>query len=1033
MNNKLIYRGFAAISFVVTFITYMLTAQPSTPFWDCGEFTSAITWQQVPHPPGSPLFLMAGKIVQMVFPFGDMNFRGNMLSVFATAFSVLLLYLVIVKTINWFRKQPVESLADSLLVYGSALVGALAFCFTDTLWFNGVESEVYASTTVLTMICVYLMMRWNEMADQPGHERYLILLAYLIVLSSGVHLLAILTVFSIVMLVYFRKYHPTPKNFILMGIIALVVFGAIYKIIIPMTPTFLAGYISSKAIREGASPSYFFKALPYLSVIGASLLLWWSLRNKKPVFAICSAGFVLMMVAYTINFHVIIRANSNPPLNENAPKTWEKLVSYLGREQYGESKNWPRRFSQEQRYIRYYEEWNGHQFGKWTPPDDRGEFSQVNLGGELSYMWHYQMNHMFFRYFFWNFVGRESDVQDASWALTNNNNIEALNFNNGYASEFPIKFYGLPLILGLIGLFYHYKRDKKTWWVFLIMFLLMGVLAAIAQSQLMPQPRERDYFYTGSFAVFCLWIGIGAYYLAEWLRSKKDSAAVVGGSIVVSMLLVPVIMGANGWKMHSRAGNYLPFDFAYNILQSCEKDAILFTVGDNDTFPLWNIQDVLGVRRDVRVVNLSLGGTEWYCRELRDRQPWGAKSIPLTILDNQELFKNNYVVERPKELRVNVPLDVMRKYTSNDSILANPTFNITYRGRNQSAGKDMLVYMVDDMLIWDIIKSTKFERPVYFCATAAYDAQQHGLDRFLRNEGMAMRLCPVEQVGNNQVPAYDDKITMDCLVNNVDNSNNYSTDQHYGFKFRNLNNMDVYYDDVHRKYLESYRDLYLQFSSYLVSIKKDTVNGIKVIDKMMEQISPTQFPLLYNRMIQIARLYKDAGAHAQAEKYAKLAMTNAKLVIDNPHLRNAQSHTLYEEFTGRGRNGVDGAYKSLAAAYSIIGDYDNAVAIYFTLVDKIQEQMAKVGNNKSAKQEVELYQRNIGSIISLIIYMSEDRLKDIKSQKGDDAAAAEGEKMVAKFTERKDEFSQVVAQQLQLMIKKFKGENIAELMESAQE
>lgn len=241
MTTKMIYRIFGAIAFLVILISYAMTVQPSVPFWDCGEFTAASTWQQVCHPPGAPLFLMAGRVMQIIIPFGDLGWRVNMLSVLVTAVSVWLLYFIIVKTILNYRSKEIEGMADALSVYGSALVGALAFGFCDTVWFNGVESEVYAASTFFTTMVVYLMMRWNEEADNPGHERFLLLIAYFIGLSTGVHLLAILTIFSIVMVVYFRRYKLETKSFIYMGLIALFAFWMIYKFIIVWLPTMLAG------------------------------------------------------------------------------------------------------------------------------------------------------------------------------------------------------------------------------------------------------------------------------------------------------------------------------------------------------------------------------------------------------------------------------------------------------------------------------------------------------------------------------------------------------------------------------------------------------------------------------------------------------------------------------------------------------------------------------------------------------------------------------------------------------------------------
>lgn len=241
---------------------------------------------------------------------------------------------------------------------------------------------------------------------------------------------------------------------------------------------------------------------------------------------------------------------------------------------------------------------------------------------------------MYIRYFLWNFVGRSSDLQDAGWTFVSTKEADTKNFNSGYRDRFPVRFFALPLVVGLIGFFYHYRASRSMWFVYLVMFLMMGVLAAIAQNQQEPQPRERDYFYAGSFMVWCLWIGVGTYAIIEALSKRLSLRLAAVGGTALGLLAVPVNMAIGGWPIHSRAGNYVPFDYSYNILQSCEKDAILFTNGDNDTFPLWYLQDVAGIRRDVRIVNLSLGNTLWYIDQLKNLEPWGAKKVPISFPDS---------------------------------------------------------------------------------------------------------------------------------------------------------------------------------------------------------------------------------------------------------------------------------------------------------------------------------------------------------------------------------------------------------------
>ncbi|MGA2298566.1 MAG: DUF2723 domain-containing protein, partial [FCB group bacterium] len=844
MNYKYLYRGFGILAFLVILASLTMTVQPSVPFWDCGEFSAATTWQQVPHPPGAPLFLMIGRVFQMIIPFGDLGWRVNMVSVVFGAISVFLLYFITVKTIKNYRKSPIETLGDALTVYGSAFVGSVAFGFSDTFWFNAVESEVYSSSTLFVAVIVYLMMRWNEEADNPGHERYLLLIAYLIGLSTGVHLLSILTVYSIVMLVYFRKYKLTFKSFIIMGIIAIVIFFMIYPGIINWVPMMLGGDfpIKNKCHEYLIQDSPFVIFLLIAIVLGAMALFYYAHKKKKNILRLASLSFLLMLFGYGTYTQCLIRSNSNTPMNENKPNTFNSLAAYLGRDQYGEAPNWPRRYQAEDNFISVYEKKNDkgeYIYGEWIPPEREEApckdgtksitvpvFKNTNFAGEMSYMFKYQIYDMYIRYFLWNFVGRLSDMQDSDFAFNGKKEADVINYKSGYASIFPIRFFAIPLLFGLFGLFYHFNKDPKMALVYLIMFLLMGVLAAIAQNQQNPQPRERDYFYVGSFMVWCLWISLGTYSLIEWLAKKKAGTIIPALVVIVSLFAVPVNMAAGGWGMHSRAGNYIPFDYSYNLLQSCEKNGILFTDGDNDTFPLWYLQDLEGVRRDVRVVNLSLGNTLWYIYQLKNCMPWGAEKIPLSFSDDSLTVDESdpaaltYDFGEAKQITIPVSRDILKKYTNDSAIISGGKMSFTFVGKTypKRDGKSMYLFRVQDKLVLDIIRQTRFTRPVYFSSTVPHDVFC-GLDKFFRYEGMVTRICPVEQK-STLGEAINPEIMEKSLLN-VDNTDNYYKEPHWGFKYRNLNNLNVFYDEVHRRLIPSYRQVFITYAGYYLSDEKN--------------------------------------------------------------------------------------------------------------------------------------------------------------------------------------------------------------------
>lgn len=1042
MNTKLLNRIFGLLVFVITLITYAMTAQPSVPFWDCGEFTAASTWQQVCHPPGAPLFLMMGRMMQIIFPFGDLGWRVNMLSVLATAVSAMLLYFIIIKVIQNIRKEEIKTVSEAIAVFGSGVVGGLAFCFSDTMWFNGVESEVYAMSTLFTTFTVYLLMRWFEDADNPKHERWLLLIAYIIGLSAGVHLLAILTIFSIVMLVYFRRYEVNVKSFLIMGIIALVCFWIIYQFVITWIPTMLAGDfpLRNAAKEHLIEDSPMITGLVLLIIALAGYAIYYGTKKKYDILRLGASSFLLLVFGFTTYTQVLIRSNANPPMNENEPKTVSKLISYLGREQYGDAGNWPRRtdWNDETKMSIYNQrDANGeYVFGEWTPPETERvqrrdgstipnpKWNNVNMAGELSYMWKYQINHMFLRYFFWNYVGRLSDQQDADAALFDKSQADIINYKTGFGDQFPVRFFALPLLFGLIGMFFQFKKDPKLALTFFVMFLLMGALAAIAQNQQNPQPRERDYFYAGAFLVWCMWIGMGVYGLIDWIVKNKQSAMANAAVVMVAVVAVPVNMAVGGWNIHSRANNYIPFDYSYNILQSTEKDAILFTNGDNDTFPLWFLQDVEGIRRDVRVVNLSLGQTLWYIDQQKNREPWGAKKIPLSFSDesiqtdegNDRALK--YDIGEPKIVTIPVRPEILAKFTNDENIIKSGQFSFKFTGTSlgENEGKQMAVFHVNHKLIVDILQQTKFERPVYFSTTVGPDVFV-GLSKYLRYEGMALRICPV--------PAQETKTGMvnpdimgKCMLN-IDNSSDFHREPHYGFKFRNLDNkFYVYYDEVHRRLMQNYRQLYMTYAAYHLEKQKDTAKAIAILDTMNKYISPVRFPLYHDEEAQMAYIYKEAGAKAQALKWAEMNIKSCNEIISNPKLRQGRIESVEAEIRGR-----QGVYKSIAQSYLIQGNFEAARTSLKTLFDLTMNAYQAYAKNQQAQNEIKQIQRNLYDILGNMGNIDEEEIDALTKAGKKTEAMAKAEAYKKKYEESKDPLFRQLGMLIQDKINRMNGKS----------
>ena len=1000
MDYKQLRRYFGLITFIIATVVYLLTVQDSVPFWDCSEFSAAAYLQQVPHPPGAPLFLMVGKMFDLLIPFGDAGWKMNLLAVFSSSFTIWFLYSITVMVIEAIIGRKPKDLGEAISVYGSGMVAGLALTFSDTFWFNAVESEVYASATLFVAIVLYLMMRWNEESDNPGHERYLMLMAYVIGLSTGVHLLAILAIPSITLLIYFKKYTVTPKSLFYMIMITGVIFIGVYPGIVKWLPAFLAGHTPWKTeAHEYVASSPMFTYLAVAAILGMIYAMYWGYRNNKRLVNLIASSFLLILLGYSTYTQILIRSNSNPPMNENEPKDFEKLAAYLGREQYGSDAAWPRRIKTDQRFTDRYKQQNAdgsYVYGPWTPPGKKEIYDSEGRGystadwsgrglvsnpdifwGEINYLIKYQMRHMYFRYFYWNYVGRASDVQDSreTWfgsSAGEKQHIISKNYKSGYADKYPVRFFALPFLLGLIGMVFHFYRDPRSALIFLISFLLMGVIAAVAQQQQDPQPRERDYFYTGSFLIWSMWIGMSVWGLVEMLKQKELKPAISASVLIVVMLLAPINMAVGGWYTHDRTGNYIPFDYSYNILQSAEENAIIFTNGDNDTFPVWYLQDVMGVRRDVRIVNLSLGNTLWYVDQLKNRKPWGAEKIPLSFSDNslrtdelaKEALQMDYFPAQVTSILVRP--EILAEFTDNKEIISRGFFNETFKGMRLAGkdrqGREMYVFRVQDQVIYEILKKTKFERPVYFSTTVGPDAYA-GLEPYFRYEGMLMRVCPVKQGGG--IVESMNLERMGEILMNIDNSNDYHKEPHFGFKLRNLNNPDVYYDPVHRRLMMTYRELYKSYAKAVLDRENDKEKAIKVLDFMNEMISVEQFPLEFLDEYEIAQFYKRLGENEQYEFYRDKCIESCTEILASDYIR-----TRYKMMEASQR--VLGPHRLLSNMLKERGDFAGARDALNKLMTLTQSARSRTPESDyQARQIIEV---NIIDIQTSLIELDVDEL-----------------------------------------------------------
>ncbi|RJP74074.1 MAG: DUF2723 domain-containing protein [Candidatus Zixiibacteriota bacterium] len=732
MSLKTLHKSFAAFLFLFSLIIYLDTVAPTLSFWDCGEFIACSVIMGVPHPPGSPLYLLIGHLFSNL-PFGDIGWRVNLISVLVTALSVMLLYLTAVRLIRLYR-GPERSLVDGLINYGGAAIGALVLAFTHSVWFNAVEAEVYGISMFFTAIVFYLIVRWADEADEPGSDRWLLLIAYITGLAIGVHLLNILAIPAIALVIYFRKREFTWSSFLVM----LALSGAGFAVVYPGIVKYLPATFQISAV------------IPVIIFLAVGAGAWYALQTKQRIAFLALASAFLIILGYTTYGSIFIRSQLDPPIDENNPDTIERFLSYLNREQYGDVPIMTRR-------------WN----------------NDPNYSSEADFFWGYQVNYMYNRYLLWQFVGQEGDFQGAG-----------VDFS---------KFYALPLLLGLFGLAYHVSRDRKRALVVLTLFFMTGYAIILYLNQDNPQPRERDYAYVGSFYAFAVWIAIGAQALLEWLakvgRDRRARVYVLGGLVLMTLAL-PVNMLAKSYRMHDRSGNLVAWDYSRNILETCAPDALIFTNGDNDTFPLWYLQEVMGVRQDVRVVNLSLLNTGWYIKQLKHMDP----QVPISFSDeyiDRYLDQHDMTALRKRYWPKNDPKKptVLSIPTPDGGTIAWDVPATMHLPTGQGDTGEPNFLRVQDIMIIDIVATNQWKKPIYFAVTVS-NSNMIGLRDHLTMEGLAFRLNPVK--GQEIDP---ELMRRNLLVT-------------YKDYYRNLDNPDIHYDDNVYRLLQNYRSAFLQLATY---------------------------------------------------------------------------------------------------------------------------------------------------------------------------------------------------------------------------
>lgn len=1004
-NYKLVNNVLGWIVFAIASTVYLMTIEPTASFWDCGEFISSAYKLEVGHPPGAPFFMLTANLfTQFASDPSKVAMMVNTMSALFSGLTILFLFWSITHLARRIMVENVEtiSMGQMVTIMGSGLVGALAYTFSDTFWFSAVEGEVYAYSSLFTACVFWLILKWEEVADQPHADRWIVLIAYLMGLSIGVHLLNLLCIPAIVLVYYYKKFpNPTMKGtigalLVSFAIVGLMMYGVVQGLVE------ICGYFELFFVNTLGMP-YNSGVFVFVIVLAAVLLwsIWETMRDEiHPIrlkisfllsivllgIPFIGSGYVVavvltallaaylftrkgdlplklmntvlvslmvIVIGYSSYALTLIRATADTPMNQNSPSDIFTLRTYLAREQYGKTpliygqtyvsevkrenkdgmcvpvseqgeptwsriikkdKNekdryyisryeteykyvdelnmlFPRMFSSDPNHINAYKEWAKI---KGTPVKFNrcGETTTVmkpTFGENLRYFFSYQLNFMYWRYFMWNFSGRQNDIQGHGEVM-NGNWITGIPFIDealvGPQEDMPSSiadnkghnvYYMLPFLLGILGLFYQAnagKRGIQTFWITFFLFFMTGIAIVLYLNQTPYQPRERDYAYAGSFYAYCIWIGFGVAALAKALRQYGKLSPMVAGSVAtVLALFVPIQMGAQNWDDHDRSGRYVCRDFGANYLESCEPNAVIFTNGDNDTFPLWYAQEVEGIRTDVRVCNTSYLQTDWYITQMK-KQAYESESLPIswepsdyvqgtrdaayifpmtdkaidlgTALDfvrsNDPKFKK--IPGYSQELDY-IPSQKLTFDVDSAAVMAAGVLDTAYLPYMQKqmtidlTGKDYLGK--HELIVLDMLRTNNWKRPIYYAITVSPD-QFVKLDPFFQQVGMAYHIVPMET--KNTIRSVDTEKMYDNVMNK--------------FKWGGVDQPGVYVDENVMRMCKSYRvALFSKLAAALMSEGKND-KALNVLDKAMAVLPPENVPLDYSAL-SIGEFYYELG------------------------------------------------------------------------------------------------------------------------------------------------------------------------------
>lgn len=940
------------IVFAISLITYLLTIEPTNSLWDCSEFIATSYKLEVGHPPGTPFFFLINRFAAMFAP-GTTSVAMviNAMSALESALTIAFLFWSIAHLgRRIYRKSETELTdAQSWAIVGAAAIGSLAYAFSDTFWFSAVEAEVYALSSLFTAVVFWAILKWENVADEPGSNRWLILIAYLMGLSIGAHILNLLAIPALVFIYYFKKYPARPKRDLWKpGVLSVVILGAFYI----LTPTVVSIGAWVDRIFVNSFGLGINSGLVCFMILLLGLLGWGiykSDRAGRVTLNTILLSALMVVIGFSTYGVVLIRASVNPPMNSNHPSNPYALLSFLNREQYGTrplvngasyasipietiykdgyyvkdgeyvpytapsnlkydpatTMFFPRMYSPDERHIGEYKRW-ANITGKKVKTSYGETITVPTFGENMRFFFAYQLNNMYWRYFLWNFVGRQSDLQnngitDGNW-LSGITPLDELYL--GPQSNLPSEmannrgrntYFFLPFILGLVGFFFQLKRDGRNFLVVFLLFFMTGLAIILYLNQTPFQPRERDYAYAGSFYAFAIWIGLGLMGLFDLLSKRVRNGRVAAATAFVLCASVPAVLAVQNWDDHDRSGRTIARDMGHNYLNSVLPNGIIIDYGDNDTFPLWYAQEVEGVRPDVRVMNASYITGDWYIDQMRVRSN---ESAPLPI----RLPRSKYNVESsgrfpvqevPKQggwtLREVMDIiysdDPRTKLSSQDGAQYDfiPACRIALPVNKEAVVRSGVVrpedaHLIEDtiylnlkkksynpgeLVLLDILANNDWERPLHF--TSAVELMNIGLVEYsdkeawsyLQQDGGAYRLVPIKSPIER---AYGvGRVDTETLYDNLMNK----------FSYGNISDPKVYVDAFVSNTMgaSQFRSSFARLADAL-SAQGDTLRAVEVVDRAMAEMPLSK--LRYDDMVpSLIEAYYTAGATDKGDALAE--------------------------------------------------------------------------------------------------------------------------------------------------------------------